>query len=66
MDNIKKMFGTFKKGLSELDYWINQGVVFSKEEIDELMSINNDLEKQIDTIITFQDRLEKMKKRSKP
>jgi len=66
VDNIKKMFGTFKKGLSELDYWINQGVVFSKEEIDELMSINNDLEKQIDTIITFQDRLEKMKKRSKP
>ena len=58
------MFETFKKGLSELDYWINQGVVFSKEEIEELMRIQNDLEKQIDTIITFQDRLEKLKKRN--
>jgi hypothetical protein len=62
MNNFKKMFETFKKGLSELDYWINQGVVFSKEEIDELMNIKNDLEKQTDTIITFQDRLENLKK----
>lgn len=62
MDKFKKMFETFKKGLSDLDYWINQGVVFSKEEIDELMSINNDLEKQIDTIVTFQNRLEELKK----
>lgn len=62
MNNFKKMLGTFKKGLSELDYWINQGVVFSKDEIEELTRISNDLEKQIDTIITFQDRLEKLKK----
>jgi len=62
VDKFKKMFETFKKGLSDLDYWINQGVVFSKEEIDELMSINNDLEKQIDTIVTFQNRLEELKK----
>jgi len=63
VNEFRKTFETFKKGLSELDYWINQGVVFSKEEIEELMRIQNDLEKQIDTIITFQDRLEKLKKR---
>jgi hypothetical protein len=63
MNSIKKTFGTFKKGLSELDYWVNQGVVFSKDEIEELTRISNDLEKQIDTIVTFQDSLEKLKKR---
>ena len=63
MNKIKKMFETFKKGLSELDYWINQGVVFSKEEIDELMDIQISLEKQIETITTFQNRLDELKKR---
>jgi hypothetical protein len=62
VNEFRKMFEIFKKGLSELDYWINQGVVFSKEEIDELMNIQNSLDKQINTIITFQDRLEKLKK----
>jgi hypothetical protein len=62
-NEFRKMFEIFKKGLSELDYWINEGVVFSKDEIEELTNISNDLEKQIDTIITFQDRLEKLKKR---
>jgi len=62
VNEFRKMFEIFKKGLSELDYWINQGVVFSKEEIDELMDIQNSLDKQINTIITFQDRLEKLKK----
>ena len=62
VNEFRKTFEIFKKGLSELDYWINQGVVFSKEEIEELMRIQNDLEKQTDTIITFQDRLEKLKK----
>jgi hypothetical protein len=63
-NEFRKMFETFKKCLSELDFWINQGVVFSKEEIDELMDIKNNLEKQTDTIITFQNRLEELKNKN--
>ena len=62
VNEFRKMFEIFKKGLSELDYWINQGVVFSKEEIDELMDIQNSLDKQINTIAMFQNRLEELKK----